>query len=260
MGTSSPAAREAADLILEDDNFATIARAVAEGRAVEQRSRRLVALNLAATVVKLAAYLVALIWQWPLLLAVGQLLLIDLLGGFLPSVAMGAPPPDPRLMERRPRRSGRPVIDLRVYRLGYTWFGLLAFAGALGAAWLMMLALGFEARPGDLERASFFGDSDTRADDLQVMTAYIATAIAILVGSGLRLRTSARHYPFGRALLALVLVAVASTLVAFMRIPSLKPFVELASPPWWLWLVAVLAMALAALLEWGRQQIDRLPK
>jgi hypothetical protein len=60
-------------------------------------------------------------------------------------------------------------------------------------------------------------------------------------------------------LLALVLLVVASTLVAFMRVPSLRPLAGLSSPPDWLWLVVVAAMVLAALLEYGRQQIDRIP-
>jgi magnesium-transporting ATPase (P-type) len=260
MGTASPAAREAADMILQDDNFATVAAAVAEGRAVEQRARRLVALNLAATVVKLAAYAAALLLGWPLLLTVGELLLIDVLVGFLPAVALGAVPPDPRLMERRPRRSGRPLIDRRVYRIGYGWFGLLGLIGAAGAALLTMVVLGVPIGDADPRASALFGDPAPDPEHLQVVTAYLATGIAALVGAGLRLRTSARGYPLGRALLALVLVIVASTLVAFMRVPSLQPYVELSSPPWWLWLVVVGVMGLAALLEWGRQQVDQIPK
>jgi Ca2+-transporting ATPase len=259
MGTaSSPAAREAADLILSADNFATIATAIAEGRAVEQRARRLVALNLGATVIKLAAYASALLLHWPLLLTVGQLLLIDVLGGFLPAISLGAGPPDPRLMERRPRPSGRALIDRRVYRIGYTWFGLLGLLGAAGAALLMMAQLEVPINDTDLTASALFGGS-IPAGSLQVMTAYIATGIAVLLGAGLRPRTSVRRYPLGHVLLALVLVVVASTLVAFMRVPSLRPIAELSSPPDWLWLVVVAAMVLAALLEYGRQQIDRIP-
>jgi predicted tellurium resistance membrane protein TerC len=92
------------------------------------------------------------------------------------------------------------------------------------------------------------------------MTAYIAVAIAALIGAGLRLRTSLQRYPVVRGLLILVLVIVASTLVAFMRLPVLQPFVELSTPPWWLWLLALVWMVLGAALEWGRQQIDKLPK
>ncbi|MDQ3900432.1 MAG: cation-translocating P-type ATPase C-terminal domain-containing protein, partial [Actinomycetota bacterium] len=196
--------------------------------------------------------------HWPLLLSVGQLLLIDLLGGFLPAIALGAGPPNPRLMQRRPRPSGRSLIDRRVYRLGYTWFGLLGLLGAAGAALLMMAQLEVPTNDIDLTSSALFG-GNVSAGSLQVMTAYIATGIAVLLGAGLRPRASARRYPLGHILLALVLVVGASTLVAFMRVPSLRPLAGLSSPPDWLWLVVVVAMALAALLEYGRQQIDRIP-
>jgi hypothetical protein len=45
-----------------------------------------------------------------------------------------------------------------------------------------------------------------------------------------------------------------------MRLPVLQPFVELSTPPWWLWLLALGWMVLGAALEWGRQQVDKLPK
>ncbi len=261
MGTaSSPAAREAADLILQHDNFAMVAAAIAEGRAVEQRARRLVALNLGATVIKLAAYAAALLLRWPLLLTVGQLLLIDVLGGFLPAIVIGAGPPDPRLMERRPRRSGRPLIDRRVYRIGYGWFGPIALLGAAGTALLAMAVFDVRAGNDDLAASALFGGSGLGAGQFQVMTAYITTGIAMLIGAGLRLRRSNRRSPYSRALVALVLVAVAAILVAFMRLPLLGSFATLSSPPWWLWSIAVAAMVLAAVLEWGRQQIDRIPK
>ncbi|MDQ5851300.1 MAG: cation-transporting P-type ATPase, partial [Chloroflexota bacterium] len=170
MGTSSsPAVREAADVILQDDNFATVATAIAEGRAVEQRARRLVALNLAGTVVKLTAFVAALLLGWPLL-TVGQLLLIDLLGGFLPAVALGAGPPDPLLMQRRPRRSGRSLIDLRVYRLGYGWFGLLGALAAVGAALLMAAALGVPLNGADTPAPSPFTGRLPGAPYLQIIT------------------------------------------------------------------------------------------
>lgn len=259
MGTSSSAAtREAADVILEQDNFATVAQAIAEGRSVEQRARRLVALNLAVTVIKLAAYVVALTLGWPLLLTVGQLLVIDLLGGFLPAIALGAGPSNPLLMQRRPRRSGRALIDFRIYRIGYAWFGLLGTTAALIAAALMMLATGFDPAGG----GRFEGSSalDHYSGYPNIATAYLAAGLAALVGAGLRLRSSARPYPFGRALFALVLIGIATTLVAIARLPTLQPLVELSSLPWWLWTVAVLCMLVAALLEWGRQQVDHLPK
>jgi hypothetical protein len=124
----------------------------------------------------------------------------------------------------------------------------------------MMSVLGVPIDGADPRASVLFGGSAPDPENLQVVTAYLATGIAALVGAGLRLRTTARGYPLGRFLLALVLAVVASTLVAFMRVPSLQPYVALSLPPWWMWVVVVGVLGAAALLEWGRQQVDQIPK
>jgi P-type Ca2+ transporter type 2C len=256
---SSAAAREAADAVLRQDNFATVVTAVAEGRAVEQRARRLVAINMGATVVKLAAFGWGLVLGWPLLLTVGQMLLIDVLAGFLPAVALGAGPPDPNIMRRQTRRNGRALIDRRIYRLGYTWFGLLGGLGAVGLAWIMMQVLGIGAGAGAFALDAPYGDQFTDENYLRVTTAYLVGGVAALIGAGLRLRASTRRYQLFRALLAAVLVATALILIAIARLPTFRPFVELTELPEWLWVAGAVVMVLAAAAEWGRQQADKPP-
>jgi predicted MFS family arabinose efflux permease len=94
----------------------------------------------------------------------------------------------------------------------------------------------------------------------QITTAYIAAGLAALVGAGLRLRSSGRRYPFGRALVAILLIGMTATLIVLTRSATLQPFVALSSPPWWLWVVAGVAMVAAALLEWGRQKVEQIPQ
>ncbi|HZG68860.1 MAG TPA: cation-transporting P-type ATPase [Herpetosiphonaceae bacterium] len=261
MGTSSSAAaRQAADVVLQNDNFATVAMAIAEGRSVEQRARRLVAINLAVTLLKLTAYLMALLLGWPLLLTIGQLLVVDFMGGFLPAIVLGAGPPNPNLMRRKPRRTGRSLIDRRVYRLGYVWFGLLGTVAALAGAVLMMIARGVGLDGGDLQWNAPLLAENVRAEYPQITTAYIAAGLAALVGAGLRLRSSEQHYPFGRALIAIVLIGMTATLLVLTRFTTLQPFVALSPLPWWLWIVAGMVMVAAALLEWGRQRVDQIPQ
>ncbi len=254
---SSSAAREAADAVLKHDNFATVVTAVAEGRAVEQRARRLVAINLGATVLKLAAFGWALVLGWPLLLTVGQMLLIDFLAGFVPAVALGAGPPDPDIMRRQTRRIGRALIDWRIYRLGYLWFGLLGSVGAIVLAWIMMQVLRIGS--GDIALDTPYGDQFLDGDYLRITTAYLAGGVAALVGAGLRLRASARRYRLFRALLAAVLVFTAIVLIVLTTVPTFRPFFELTTLPRWLWFASIAVMLIAAFCEWVRQQADRLP-
>ncbi len=260
MGTStSPAAREAADVVLEQDNFATVATAILEGRAVEQRARRLVALNLGVTTVKLGAFAAGFLLGWPLLLSVGQLLLIDLLAGLLPAVALGVHPPDPELMRRPPRTSGRALIDARVYKLGYAWFGLIGLVGALAGALLAIAALDLPPGPTVLSQASPLFHGEGVGEYLVVSTAYIVLGIAALAGAGMRLRASMWRHHVGLALIALVLIMAVATIVAVSRTRTLQTTVVLATVPGWLWAGAAVALTGGALLEWGRQKVERLP-
>lgn len=261
MGTSSSAAAlQTADVVLKEDNFAAIAAAVAEGRAIEQRSRRLVALGLGTTVVKLGAYLLGILAGWPLILTIGQLLLIDLLGSFAPSLALGAGPPSSSVMKRQPRRSGHSLLDTRIYRIGYGWFGLISLIVALAGAAITMLMLGVQLQP-NIEVLRLLTDETIPVHYLEVATAYIVTGIAALGGIALRLRKTRRQYPFFRILLAGVLCFVIAVLAVLAYVPELfQPLVVLAIPPWWIWLAGICGLLVATLLESGRQRIDPLPQ
>jgi len=260
--TGSPAANQTADLVLLDDNFATVAVAIAEGRAVEQRVRRLVALNLATTVVKLAALIVALVTGLPLLLTVGQQLLIDFLGGLLPGIAVGAGRPDPRLMQRPPRPTGRPLLARKVYLLGYVWFGGLAATLALVTSVLYIwqnrnrttdfpdLLIG-TLQPYSERIGSFVGQLG-----LNATTLYVVISVAALLGAALIRRSTA---PGDRAPLLLSLTMVGLSfilLIAIILVPAVHPYVALTTIPFWDWPIAFGVMILVAGLELLRQRLD----
>jgi len=124
----------------------------------------------------------------------------------------------------------------------------------------MMIARGVGLDGGDLQWNAPLLAENVRAEYPQITTAYIAAGLAALVGAGLRLRSSEQHYPFGRALIAIVLIGMTATLLVLTRSATLQPFVALSPPPWWLWVVAGVVMVAAALLEWGRQRVDRIPQ
>ncbi|MGH8946020.1 MAG: cation-translocating P-type ATPase, partial [Acidimicrobiia bacterium] len=106
MGRSgSDVAREAADMVVTDDDLATIVTAVGEGRAIFDNIRKvvdyLVAGNLSEVLVVLGALALFPGGGVPLLPL--QLLWVNLLTDGLPALALGVDPPDPLLMERPPR-------------------------------------------------------------------------------------------------------------------------------------------------------------
>jgi magnesium-transporting ATPase (P-type) len=109
--TGTDVAREAADLVLLDDNFATIVAAIKQGRATFANTRRFLTYHLTDNVAELAPFL---IWalsggRFPLALSVLQVLALDIGTDILPALALGAEPPSSGALERQPR--GRHLLD-----------------------------------------------------------------------------------------------------------------------------------------------------
>ncbi|MBS1138452.1 MAG: ATPase, P-type (transporting), superfamily, subfamily, partial [Proteobacteria bacterium] len=101
-------AREAADMVLLDDNFASIVAAVEEGRAVFENIRKFLTYILTSNVPEMVPFLAFALLKIPLPLTVIQVLIVDLGTDMLPALALGAERPHPGLM-----RAGRDGSDRR---------------------------------------------------------------------------------------------------------------------------------------------------
>ncbi len=99
-------AREAADLVLTDDNFATIVAAIREGRTIFENIRKFVLYILATNVGEVVVVLGGTLAALPAVLTPIQILWINLVTDGLPSAAMAVDPHDPGVMERPPRPKG----------------------------------------------------------------------------------------------------------------------------------------------------------
>ncbi|MEW5987240.1 MAG: cation-transporting P-type ATPase [Chloroflexota bacterium] len=123
--TGTDVAREAADVILTNDNFGAIVTAVAEGRAVYDNIRKFITYMLASNVPELMPFVVSALYPAiPLALTVPQILAIDLGTDVLPSLALGLEKPEPHVMQRRPRRRAQPLFDQGLV-LRALWLGLI---------------------------------------------------------------------------------------------------------------------------------------
>ncbi|MHB1390610.1 MAG: cation-translocating P-type ATPase [Thermoleophilia bacterium] len=141
MGRSgTDVAREAADMVLADDNFATIVAAVEEGRAIFTNIRKFVAYLLSSNAGEIITLFVGILLAGFLgmyeagmlmlpLLAV-QILWINLVTDGLPALALGVDPKDPLAMSRPPRPPGEPVIDRNIWSL-IALVGVISGAGTL---------------------------------------------------------------------------------------------------------------------------------
>jgi len=126
--TGTDAAREAADMVLADDNLSTIAVAVREGRKLYENLRKAVRYYLAVKVALVATSLVAVLLRLPVPFAPVQIIVLELFMDLNASVAFTSEPAEGDVMARPPRNPKRPFMDRSMQ------LGILAGGASLGAA------------------------------------------------------------------------------------------------------------------------------
>lgn len=143
--TGTDVAREASDMVLSDDNFATITNAIEEGRIVFSNIRKVTFFLLSTAVGELIVILLAVIMSWPLPFVAVQILWINLVTNGLQDVALAFEPGEPGIVRRKPRPVKEGILTGRLMeRLGGV--GIVLAAGTLGMFWWAM-----EESGGDLD-------------------------------------------------------------------------------------------------------------
>ncbi len=131
-------AKEAADIILLDDHFATIVNAIEEGRAVYDNLRKFLIYILTHNVAELVPYLAFVLFGIPLPLTVIQILAVDLGTDTLPALALGADKPDPAAMRRPPRPRNERLLNWKMLMRAYLFLGPIEAAAAMAAFFFVL--------------------------------------------------------------------------------------------------------------------------
>ena len=134
-------AREAAQIILLDDNFASIVAGVAEGRTIFRNVQNFTAYVLASNVPEIVPFLLYILFPVPLALTVLQILCIDLGTDIVPAMGLGQEPPDPEVMRHPPRGRNQRLLSRRVITVAYLFLGLIE-AGYSILLFFLVLVLG----------------------------------------------------------------------------------------------------------------------
>ncbi|GAB6875853.1 hypothetical protein JCM13210_05790 [Thermaerobacter litoralis] len=142
--TGTDVTREAADMILTDDNFASIVAAVEQGRAIYDNIRKFIRYLLACNTGEILVMFLALLAGLPLPLRPIHILLVNLVTDGLPAVALGLEPAEPDVMNRPPRH---PKESLFAGGLGRR---IVVRGIVIGLTTLLLFVLG--SAGGDLER------------------------------------------------------------------------------------------------------------
>ena len=131
MGRSgTEVTKQAADVVLADDNFSSIVAAVEEGRGIYSNIRKSIQYLLGGNVGEILVMMLPLLWGWPVPLLAVQLLWINLVTDGLPALVLAADPADASLMKRRPRNSKQALAN-RSFILGIVGTGCLTAAVSL---------------------------------------------------------------------------------------------------------------------------------
>jgi len=169
MGSGTDVAKEASDMILLDDNFASIVSAIEEGRAVFENIRKFLTYILSSNVPELIPYLAFVLFRIPLPLTVIQILAVDLGTDMVPALALGAEKPAPQLMSRPPRPKGERLLSWPLLARSYLWLGMLEAVAAMTVFFIMLRMGGWE-----------YGDMPGRLDPLYLQATTACFAMIVL--------------------------------------------------------------------------------
>ena len=133
MGISgTDVAKESADMILMDDNFASIVNAVEEGRAVFDNIKKFVTYIFASNIPEIIPFIAYVMLGVPLPLTIIQILGIDLGTDMLPALALGTEKPEPGVMQRPPRPPTARLLDKALIMRAYFFLGPIEALAAMG--------------------------------------------------------------------------------------------------------------------------------
>ncbi|MBI3596425.1 MAG: cation-transporting P-type ATPase, partial [Nitrospirae bacterium] len=136
--TGTDVAREASDMILMDDNFASIVGAVEEGRAVFSNIQKFLTYILTSNVPEIVPYLTFVLFKIPLPLTIIQILAVDLGTDMLPALALGVEKPEPRIMKRPPRSSNERLWNWTLIFRAYAFLGIIEAVAAMAAFFFVL--------------------------------------------------------------------------------------------------------------------------
>ncbi len=122
--TGTDVSKEASDMVLTDDNFATIVAAVEEGRVIYDNIKKYIKQTLTGNLAAIWVTLIAPIFGLPLPLQPLQILWLNLVADGLPSVALGLEPAEQDIMKRPPNYPNESIFSRRVI-MQIVWGGLL---------------------------------------------------------------------------------------------------------------------------------------
>ncbi|MBN2004729.1 MAG: cation-transporting P-type ATPase [Anaerolineae bacterium] len=227
-------AKEAADMILTDDNFASIVNAVEEGRGVYSNIKKFLSYIFTSNTPEAIPFILFVMSRAriPLGMTVMQILAVDLGTDMLPALALGAEPPEPGLMEQPPRNLKEHLINPALLTRAYFVLGPIQSLAAMAAFYFHYWVNGYWGQWLDLPDSGAI----YRAATAMTLGAVVTTQIGNLFAQRTERLSFFRTPLFTNRL---IWIGIASELVLFALlsyVPLLQQFFDTAAFPVWEWL------------------------
>jgi Ca2+-transporting ATPase len=259
-------AREAADIVLTDDNFATIVEAIEQGRAIYQNIRKFMTYILASNVPEIVPFLGMVAFRIPPALTILQILAVDLGTDMFPALALGAESPEPGLMERPPRPREEALLNMPVLLRAYGFLGVIEAVLSMTGFFMVWHGHGYSLA--DLQQVTpailnHTADPQITAVYRQATTMTLATIVACQVGNLFACRSDwgsvFRQSWSNNRLLWFGVSFECVALFAFIDFPPFRYVFSTGSLAPWHWLIVLACPPILLTAEefrkaWVRQQ------
>ena len=245
--TGTDVAKETADMVLTDDNYASIVAAVEQGRVIYSNIRKFVYYLISCNLAEIAVIFLATLAGLPSPLKAIQLLWLNLITDGAPALALGVEKGDPDIMERPPRPPQEPIINRRM------WMGVVVQTVAITAATLGAYWVGLQVHPNAPALAETMGFATLSFSEL--LRAYTARS---------------ERYPlfkvgvFSNPLMNVAVLSSVALLLAVIYIPPLNPIFDTVPLGWQQWRLMLPLLVLPAVaaetlkfLGWRRSRKAR---
>jgi P-type Ca2+ transporter type 2C len=273
MGISgTDVAKDAAEMILTDDNFASIVNAIEEGRAVYTNIKRFVTYILASNIPELVPFLLFVIFKVPLPLTVMQILAVDLGTDLLPALALGTEKPEPGIMELPPRPGNQRLLNMRLLARAYLFLGPIEAFFSIVAFFFVFYLNGWRFSDGVMALNHLSYPAYPKM--IPVTTLYVMattachhTIVTTQMGNGFACRTERESIfkvgLFSNRFYLWAMLSEVAILLIFIYVPPFPNFFGFAPISGWVWLF-MFAVAPAPLVAdeirkaivraWGRRE------
>ncbi|MEW6553534.1 MAG: cation-transporting P-type ATPase [Actinomycetota bacterium] len=232
--TGTDVAKDAAEMILTDDNFASIVNAIEEGRAVYTNIRRFVTYILASNIPEILPFLVFVIFKVPLPLTVMQILAVDLGTDLLPALALGTEKPEPGIMAKPPRPRDERLLNTNLLARAYGFLGMIEGILSLAAFFFVYLLEGWRPAMG-ISAMAVSGSVYVMAT-----TACHHTIVTTQIGNGFACRTERESIFkvgfFSNTFYLWGILSEVIILLVFVYVPPFPNFFGFEPVSGWVWL------------------------